>query len=126
MNLFKHFGSTIITLAFSFLLSNPVTAHNGKIAYAYPLNKIKVDGVFNDWPKDLKKYILDTKLSESKPKNDSDFSGFFQVGYALENRSMYVALTINDDDFIEDTSENVRFNTQDCFELCLDARHLTS
>ncbi|MHA4846405.1 serine hydrolase domain-containing protein [Flavitalea antarctica] len=126
MNLFKHFGSTIITLALSFLLSNPATAHNGKIAYAYPLKNIKVDGVFNDWPKDLKKYFLETKLSESKPKNDSDFSGFFQVGYALENRSMYVALTINDDDFMEDTSENVRFNTQDCFELCLDARHLTS
>jgi CubicO group peptidase (beta-lactamase class C family) len=125
MNIFKHFGSTAFLLALSFLFNTPANAHNGKIAYAYPLNNITVDGIFTDWPKDAKKYFLETKLSDARPKNDSDFFGFFQVGYRLENRSMYVALTITDDDFIEDTSENVRFNSQDCFELCLDARHLS-
>ncbi|HTE26666.1 serine hydrolase [Flavitalea sp.] len=124
MKIFKNSGRTVCILVLSFLFCTPSNAHNGKIAYAYPLGDIKVDGNLNDWPKDATKFYLGTTISDTKPKNDSDFSGFFQLGYRLENRSLYVAFTITDDDFIEDTSENVRFNTQDCFELCLDARHL--
>src|SRR5688572_19735536 len=120
----RPFASLICMLLLSHLYANFAQAHNGKIAYAYPLDAIKVDGVFNDWPKDAKKFYLGTAISEANPKSDSDFSGFFQVGYRLEDRSLYIAFTITDDDFIEDTSENVRFNSQDCFELCLDARHL--
>ena len=59
-----------------------------------------------------------------KTYRTSDFSGFFQVGYRLDNHSLYIAFTVTDDDFIEDTSANVRWNTQDGLELSLDARHL--
>ncbi|HMF71700.1 MAG TPA: sugar-binding protein, partial [Flavitalea sp.] len=124
MNLLKPTSRTVCIFAFTFLFCIASHAHNGKIAYAYPLGKITVDGHFTDWPKEATRYYLATKLSDTKPVNDSDFSGFFQVGYRLDNRSLYIAFTVTDDDFIEDTSKNVRFNTQDCFELCLDARHL--
>ena len=99
-------------------------AHNGNIGYAYPLPSIKVDGIFSDWPKDVKKYPISAFLSETKPLNDADYNGFFQVGYRLEDHSLYIAFTITDDSFMEDTSENVRWNTQDGLELYLDARHL--
>jgi CubicO group peptidase (beta-lactamase class C family) len=111
-------------LAMAMLLGNHSHAHNGKVAYAYPLGKITVDGDFSDWPKDAMKYNMGTILSDTKPLNNPDFSGFFQVGYRLDNRSLYIAFTITDDDFIEDTSLYVAYNTQDCLELCLDARHL--
>ena len=100
------------------------SAHNGKIAYARPLDKITVDGNLSDWPQNAIRYNLGTRLSDSRPASEADFSGYFQVGYNAGNRSLYVAFTIMDDDFIEDTSENVRFNTQDCLELCLDGRHI--
>jgi CubicO group peptidase (beta-lactamase class C family) len=99
-------------------------AHNGNIGYAYPLPLIKIDGNFSDWPKDAKKYPIRAFLSDTKPLNDADYSGFFQVGYRLEDHSLYIAFTITDDSFMEDTSENVRWNTQDGLELYLDARHL--
>ena len=57
-------------------------------------------------------------------KMQSDLSGFFQLGYRLDNRSLYIAFTVTDDNFIEDTSQNVRWNTQDGLELSIDARHL--
>ena len=101
-------------------------AHNGSIAYAYPLGKITVDGDFSDWPKDAVKYMIAMNLSDTKPKDGTDFSGFFQLGYSLGNQSLYLAFTITDDDFIEDTSANVRWNTQDGLELSIDARHLLS
>lgn len=99
-------------------------AHNGSIAYAYPLGKIAIDGDFSDWPKDAVRYKIAMNLSDTKPKNDADFSGFFQLGYNEGNQSLYVAFTITDDEFMEDTSANVRWNTQDGLELSIDARHL--
>lgn len=109
-----------------FLLGLSVFAHNGKIGYARPLGKIVVDGDFSDWPKNASKYVIDTYTSDTRAKDGNDFSGFFQVGYRLEDRSLYLAFTITDDDFIEDTSSNVRWNTQDGLELNIDARHLPS
>lgn len=99
-------------------------AHNGTIGYAYRLGKIVVDGDFSDWPKDIITYPIAVTPSDTKPVSTSDFSGFFQMGYRAEDRSLYLAFTITDDDFVEDTSENVRWNTQDALELYLDARHL--
>jgi CubicO group peptidase (beta-lactamase class C family) len=101
-------------------------AHNGSVAYAYPLGKITIDGDFSDWPQDAMKYMIRKHLSDAKPKDDADFSGFFQLGYRLDNRSLYIAFTVTDDNFIEDTTKNVRWNTQDGLELSIDARHLQS
>jgi CubicO group peptidase (beta-lactamase class C family) len=100
-------------------------AHNGSVAFAYPLTgKITVDGNFSDWPVNTTKYMVAFHPSDTKPANDADFSGFFQLGYRLDNRSLYIAFTITDNDFIEDTSASVRWNTQDGLELSIDARHL--
>ncbi len=107
----------------SLLFCEVLFAHNGKVAYAYPLGAIKVDGDFSDWPSDAVKYRMQT-LSEKSPLNEADFSGFFQVGYRAADHSLYIAFTITDDDFIQDTSENVRWNTQDGLELSIDARHI--
>lgn len=118
------FICTVLLALFNY---TPSFGHNGKIAYARPLGKVKVDGILSDWPINSVKYPIRYMLGgESKPKNDADFSGYFQVGYRLDNHSLYLAFTITDNDFIEDTSATVRFDSQDCFELCLDARHLSS
>jgi CubicO group peptidase (beta-lactamase class C family) len=101
-------------------------AHNGSVALAYPLGKITVDGDFTDWPANATRYMIAMHLSDTKPKDDADFSGFFQLGYRLDNHSLYIAFTITDDDFFEDTTQNVRWNTQDGLQVCIDARHLLS
>lgn len=108
------------------LFSGYLFAHNGSVAYAYPLDRIKVDGDLSDWPKDAVRYKIGINPSDTKPQNESDFSGYFQLGYNLSNQSLYVAFTITDDDFVEDTSKNVSWNTQDGLEVSIDARHLLS
>ena len=40
----------ICLLLSSFLFSQSLLAHNGSVAYAYPLGKIRIDGDFSDWP----------------------------------------------------------------------------
>lgn len=115
---------TVCLFTGCFLFCQLLFAHNGKVAYASPLGKINIDGDLSDWPQSARKYMIATHLSDDKPANDADFSGFFQLGYQLENRSLYIAFTVTDNEFMEDTTQNVRWNTQDGLELCLDARHL--
>lgn len=120
---FRTVGNTICLLILALLSSTSLKAHNGKIAHAYPLGRISVDGDLTDWPAAATKFDINTILS-GKRMNADDFSGYFQVGYRADNRSLYLAFTITDNDFIEDTSSTVAYNTQDCLELGLDARHL--
>ena len=115
-----------LTLVLLSVLAQPAFAHNGSVAYAYPLGKISINGDFSDWPKNINRYAIRENPSDTKPKNDADFSGFFQLGYRLDDRSLYVAFTITDDSFLEDTSANVRWNTQDGLEVSIDGRHLLS
>jgi CubicO group peptidase (beta-lactamase class C family) len=117
---------TIASLVICFTFCQNGFAHNGSIAFAYPLGRITVDGDFSDWPANATRYMIGMHLSDTKPNNDADFSGFFQLGYRLDNRSLYIAFTITDNDFIEDTSQHVQWNTQDGLELSIDARHLLS
>ncbi len=117
---------TSCTLFVYLICFQSLFAHNGSVAYAYPLGKIKVDGNFSDWPQDAMKYKIGANLSDAKPRDASDFSGFFQLGYRLDNHSLYIAFTVTDESFIEDTTQNVRWNTQDGLELSIDARHLFS
>jgi len=107
------------------LVFQSLLAHNGKIGYAYPLETITIDGNLSDWPRNAVKYNIDT-YSDTKPRNSNDFSGYFQMGYRADNRSLYLAIVINDDSFVEDTSSNARWNSQDGLELCIDGRHLRS
>lgn len=124
MNTFKVTARLISIFFFSILFSQPLMAHNGTVGYAYPLGKITIDGDFSDWPGDISQYKIGVNGSDTKPVNESDFNGSFRIGYRAEDSSIYVALQVTDDDFIEDTSANVRWNTQDGLELYLDARHL--
>ena len=126
MNKTKNFLKGFCVILVFVSICQDISAHNGQVGYAYPLGKIKVDGDLSDWPRDAVKYFISTHLSDNKPKDAADFSGFFQVGYRVDNRSLYLAFTITDDNFIEDTSAGVQWNSQDGLELCIDARHLQS
>lgn len=124
MNLLQFTGKASCILAILLADSTALLAHNGKIAHARPLGAITIDGNLSDWPANAVKYNINT-LSKAKPINGEDFSGYFQVGYRAEERALYLAFTITDNDFVEDTSAGVAWNTQDCLELCLDATHLS-
>ena len=36
----------------------PAAAHNGALAIAVPVEGIKIDGDFSDWPKEMKRYAI--------------------------------------------------------------------
>src|SRR3954453_13879634 len=107
MKITPTFLQQISIFSFYIFFNQQLMAHNGTVGYANPLGAIKVDGDFSEWPQQTMKYPIGIVLSDTKPQSASDFSGFFQMGYNAGNHSLYLAITVTDDDFIEDTSANV-------------------
>ncbi|MCK8522932.1 serine hydrolase [Aquimarina sp. D1M17] len=96
---------------------------NGTVAQAYPISNIVIDGNTSDWPKDLTRYPINKFPYGNEIKNKEDFDAYFQVGYNLEDQSIYFVVVVTDDSYIVDTSNNSDWNTQDTFNFYIDAKH---
>lgn len=95
---------------------------NGAVAYAYPVSGIVADGNAQDWPTDLTRYpIALTPYSTATTPND--FQAFFQVGYNLEEQSLYFLISVQDEDHVVDDSDTRDWNTQDSYNLYVDRKH---
>ncbi len=125
----KGIGRLLVVFAFLFfpiiLSANTLTAlpfSNGAVAYAYPVTNITVDGNSDDWPAHLTYYPIAVTPYADAPQPD-DFSAFFQVGYDLKEQSLYFLITVNDEDHVVDSSDEVDWNTQDTYNLYVDRKH---
>lgn len=124
--MYRSIVSGLLCLALMVSTCKHLLAHNGNLIHAYPLQSIKIDGKLDDWPANISRHPISYYLSDTKAKNEADFSGYFQAGYRMQDRSLYVAFIVRDDDFIEDTSNNVSWQSQDGLELCIDGYHARS
>ncbi|MHA7057652.1 serine hydrolase [Aquimarina sp. M1] len=96
---------------------------NGAIAYARPIDNIKIDGDISDWPRNLTKFPIAETPFGNQPKNKGDFSAHFQVGYNVSEQSLYVLVTVVDDSHVIDMTEKADWNTQDTYNLYIDGQH---
>jgi len=114
-----------------FLLpSLPAQAHNGKIALAYPVEGIVIDGDLSEWPEGIRIYPIRemvegygygrTDLNGMDLDTSTDLSPEFMVGYSLEEQLIYVAVRVRDDR-IETNVGDDRGN--DACEVFLDAQY---
>lgn len=93
--------------------------HNGKIAFAYPIAKIKIDGKLNDWPKSVERYEIDNFLGAS-----ADTKAFFRIGYNLSNQNLFIAVEVMDGSNVRSNSNNdIWWNPEDRQILYLDFDH---
>ena len=122
----KNLTSTLLCYGVSLLFILPashILAHNGNTALAYPSKNIVIDGDLSDWS-GAERHFLHLTLSEVKPVSAEDLSGYFMIAYNLNDRTLYVAVEITDNDYVSDTTRQVSWNSQDGIELDLDIRHL--
>ena len=112
-----------ILIGFLTLSTLPATAHNGRVALAFPLEGITVDGDLSDWPSEAVRYpILSTEYG-LPPGNAGDFQGSFRLGYNLATNSLYLAVEVDDESIIAETTSAPRWDTQDGCEVYLDLAH---
>ncbi|MEM9821743.1 MAG: sugar-binding protein, partial [Bacteroidota bacterium] len=108
------------------ILSEPITAANSPLGYAYPVAPLQIDGDLSDWPKSIPSYALDQIPFGQAVKDGADFKAHFQVAYNLDQQFLYVAMTVMDDVHYVDNSENAGWNNQDIHNLYIDRKHLYS
>ena len=92
-------ASRCLAILLLFISPYRTNAHNGRVALAYPVENITVDGDLSDWPEDLLRYLIASHpYREGSLENISgvqgaeDFEAFFRVGYNAEENALYVAL----------------------------------
>jgi hypothetical protein len=80
----------------SVFLSMAAEAHNGAVAIALPMAEITLDGDFSDWSENLPRYAIEIPEYGIVSENGDDLEASFQVGYNLEKKHLYVAITVRD------------------------------
>lgn len=93
-----------------------------KVAFAYPIEPISIDGSINDWPSHIKSYPL-AALLENKIDNPDDLDASFKVGYASKTNSIFIAISVKDDVHIASSNEKGLNDEQDQCLLYLDKAH---
>ncbi|RPJ77463.1 MAG: hypothetical protein EHM20_06190, partial [Alphaproteobacteria bacterium] len=92
------------------------------IAFAYPIDLIKVDGDISDWSKDTIRYPIQ-KYYRNKTISKDDSRAYFQVAYNKSNHALYFLVVVSDDSYIIDTNKGAHRNSQDSYSLYIDTKH---
>jgi CubicO group peptidase (beta-lactamase class C family) len=109
-------------LCLALLIPGMVLAHNGGMAYAYPVHNITIDASLADWPENAVRYPIHYNPQGYLPLDSDDFRGFFRVGYDVADQVLYVAVEVWDDKYIR-SEENPEYWAHDLQVLYIDPRH---
>jgi len=101
-------------------------AHNGALAYAYPISNITVDGDLNDWPDGMIRYPITQLGAGVAAEGGTDFNAHFRIGFNQESNAIFIAVEITDQSMVLDPSGNVNWDTHDGMEVYLDPNHRKS
>lgn len=96
------------------------------IAYALPMNEIKLDGDLAEWPDDMPKYPIKNAELGKTPKNEEDFQGDFRIGYNVEKNEIYIAMEISDESLVTESADRSFWDNQDGLELYINEKSLKS
>lgn len=96
--------SRCLCLLFLLAALGRAEAHNGAVAIAVPVAGITIDGDFSDWPADMRRYPILHREDGIRLKNAEDFQGEFRVGYNATENALYVAVEVQDESTVTDTT----------------------
>ena len=114
-----------ILLGLVFLLALPrsVRAHNGAVAIAVPLEGITIDGDLSDWPEGLKRCPVRLLRTGVGPVDAEDYQGTFRVGYHAGENVLYLAVEVEDESTVIDTTTGARWDPQDGCDVFIRGLH---
>jgi CubicO group peptidase (beta-lactamase class C family) len=112
----------VVFLFLASLLATPLWSNNGKIAYAFPVRDIEIDGRSDDWPIGLKKYAISNYRYGARADHPDDAKASFMAGYNQADNAIYVFVSVKDDDYVR-TPDNDHYDTHDLQVLYLDVEH---
>lgn len=113
----------VVALVFAALWqAAPVSAHNGAVAFAVPVDGITVDGDLSDWPDGLERYPVAWLGSGGSPQDAEDLEGSFRIGYSVEDNALYLAVSVRDGSTVIDPDIARAWERDGC-EVYVDPDH---
>ena len=88
---------TLRTILVLLLLAVPLSAHNGAVAIAVPVEGIVVDRDLSDWPEGIKSYPIDELIGGDEPLEAGDIEAELRVAYSQKVSALYVAVLVYDE-----------------------------
>jgi len=100
-----------------------VHAHNGAVAIAVPLEGITIDGELDDWPERMKRYPIRLTRVGPGPVDAEDFQATFRVGYHARENVLYLAVEVEDESTVIDTTTGAQWEPQDGLDIFIKGPH---
>ena len=113
----------IASLLFLLALSFPAHAHNGAVAIAVPLEGITIDGDLGDWPEGMRRYPIRLTRVGPGPVDAADFQAAFRVGYHARENVLYLAVEVEDESTVIDTTTGAQWDPQDGLDVFVKGPH---
>ncbi|MDP6496169.1 MAG: penicillin-binding protein, partial [Dehalococcoidia bacterium] len=83
-------------------LVRPVSAHNGAVAIAVPVEGIVVDGDLSDWPAAMRRYSIELVEEGDVPTDGADYQGDFRIGFNEQENALYIAVEVQDESVVKE------------------------
>ncbi|MEL6803335.1 MAG: serine hydrolase, partial [Bacteroidota bacterium] len=112
----------LLLLLLAGLLSQPLLANNGYIAYIYPITGITIDGNLSDWPAEVQFHAMESVHYGDGIDGPEDGEAKWCAGYDAQAGVLYVAAQMRDDDYVK-TPDNSHYTSHDFQVLYLDPEH---
>jgi len=100
-----------------------VQAHTGALAFGYPLAGITIDGDLSDWPAALPRYPIAVPENSATVPDSSDFYASFRVGFNPQESLLYLAVEVQDQSTVADTTGGRNVWAMDGCVVGLDLGH---
>ena len=121
---------TVVILCMSLIACNieekqkiiDINENSTPLAFAYPVSDIKIDGEIDDWNSEMPYYTI-SALLESNIETPEDLNAIFKVGFSEKDKSVYVAIVVEDDKHIVDLDSGALSDGQDQCLIYLDRLH---
>ncbi len=108
------------------IFTHSALADNGQIAYALPMKAITIDGDLSDWPDNMPGYPINGDGSPVAVAGGENYSAFFRAGYNSQNRSIYLAIEVTDQNHSVGDDPEGNWSEQDGMIIYFDANHTTN
>lgn len=89
---------------------------------AFPVSNITIDGKIEDWNSDIPNNTI-AALLENDIETPDDLSAAFKIGFSEKDKSVYLAVIVNDDDHHIDNAIGSLSDNQDQCLIYLDKTH---
>ena len=113
---------SLCVLLLCLTIPDRVSAHNGAVAIAVPVEGITIDGDLSDWPERMREYPI-TNTDTGEAVDPDDLQAFFRLGYSVSEKALYVAVVVDDQSTVIDTTAGGRLDPQDGCDVFVNLRH---